>query len=45
MLLFKMEGEHYHTWKTKAWEQELPMTPKKMDPIEDAFKDVNVWEF
>ena len=28
-----------------AWERDLPLTPKGMDLMKDAFKDVNIREF
>jgi hypothetical protein len=44
-LLLKMEEERYHNWKEKAWLRELPLTPRGMEHMEQAFQHVNVCEY
>ncbi len=45
ILLLKLEGERYHTWKTKAWERDHPFTPWGMDIMAKVFEDVNAREY
>ena len=45
ILLLKLEGERYHTWKTKAWERDHPFTPRGMDIMSKVFEDVNAWDY
>jgi hypothetical protein len=45
ILLLQLEGDRFNKWKGIAWGTEMPLTPKGMDLMKDAFKDVNVREY
>ena len=45
ILLLQLEGDCFNKWKGIAWGTDMPLTPKGMDLMKDAFKDVNVREF
>jgi hypothetical protein len=45
ILLFNLEGEHYHLWKGMAWLRNFPFTPRGMEIMNEVFEDVNTSEF
>ena len=44
ILLLKLEGGRFNKWKQIAWATDMPLTPKGMDLMKDAFNDVNIRE-
>jgi hypothetical protein len=45
ILLLQLEGGRFNKWKQIAWATDMPLTPKGMDLMKDAFNDVNIREY
>ncbi len=45
ILLLQLEGDRFNKWKRIAWGTDMPLTPKGMDLMKDAFNDVKVREY
>jgi hypothetical protein len=45
ILLLQLEGDRFNKWKRIAWATDMPLTPKGMDLMKDAFNDVTVREY
>ncbi len=45
IILLQLEGGCFNKWKRNAWGTDMPLTPKGMDLMKDAFTDVNVREY
>ncbi len=45
ILLLQLEGGRFNKWKKIAWATDMPLTPKGMDLMKDAFNDVNIREY
>ncbi len=44
ILLLQLEGDCFNKWKLIAWATDMPLTPKGMDLMKEAFNDVMMWQ-